>query len=205
MVSLELEFRFALSISTGIFKTICMEKPSPSETSFWARLRTGMSCFSRALASPEFCRQAAELLRPPQPQAKPKPVELPPERVHASGLAVLSMLQREGRLIDFLKEDMAAFSDAEIGAAARVVHAGCRKVLSQSFDIEPALKEAEGATIQVPAGFDAQRIRLTGNVAGQLPFRGTLKHHGWVATAVCLPAVSEALDPRVLAAAEVEL
>ena len=171
----------------------------------WARLRTALSCFNRALANPDFCRQATELLRPSQPQARPKPVELPPERVHASGLAVLSMLQREGRLIDFLKEDMAAFSDAEIGAAARVVHAGCRKVFSEYFAIEPALTDAEGATIQVPAGFDAQRIRLTGNIAGQPPFRGTLKHHGWVATAVRMPAVSETLDPRVLAAAEVEL
>ena len=182
-----------------------MEQPIQSETSFLARLRTALSCFNRALANPDFCRQATNLLRPPQPQARPKPVELPPERVHASGLAVLSMLQREGRLIDFLKEDMAAFSDAEIGAAARVVHAGCRKVLSEYFAIEPALKDAEGATIQVPAGFDAQRIRLTGNIAGQPPFRGTLKHHGWVATAVRMPAVSEMLDPRVLAAAEVEL
>ena len=196
---------FALSLPKGILKHIFMEKPSQSETSFWACLRTALSCFTRALANPDFCRQAAELLRPSQPQASPKPVEMPPERVHASGLAVLSMLQREGRLIDFLQEDMAAFSDAEIGAAARVVHAGCRKVFSEYFAIEPALKDAEGATIQVPAGFDAQRIRLTGNIAGQPPFRGTLKHHGWVATAVRLPTVSETLDPRVLAAAEVEL
>ena len=196
---------FALSFPKGILKHIFMEKPSQSETSFWVRLRTALSCFTRTLANPDFCRQAAELLRPPQPQASPKPVEMPPERVHASGLAVLSMLQRDGRLIDFLQEDMAAFSDAEIGAAARVVHAGCRKVFSEYFAIEPALKDAEGATIQVPAGFDAQRIRLTGNIAGQPPFRGTLKHHGWVATAVRLPTVSETLDPRVLAAAEVEL
>ncbi|SRR5258706_14679772 len=182
-----------------------MEKPIQSESSFLARLRTALACFSRALASPDFCRQVGALLRPAPTQARPKPVELPPERLQASGLAVLSLLQREGRLIDFLQEDMAAFSDAEIGAAARVVHAGCRKVFSEYFTLEPALKDAEGATIKVPAGFDAQRIRLTGNIAGPPPFRGTLKHHGWVATAVRLPAVSEALDPRVLAAAEVEL
>jgi hypothetical protein len=182
-----------------------MENSSPSETSLWTRLRTALACFTRALGSGDFCRQVAALLRPAQTPATPKPAELPPERMHASGLAVLSMLQREGRLIDFLKEDMGAFSDAEIGAAARVVHAGCRKVFAQYLNLEPALKEAEGATVQVPAGFDAQRIRLTGNVAGQPPFRGTLKHHGWVATAVRLPPVSESLDPRVLASAEVEL
>jgi hypothetical protein len=182
-----------------------MEKPIQSEISFWARLRTALSCFKRALADPDFCRRAAEWSRPSQPQAKPNPAGLPPERVHASGLAVLAMLQREGRLIDFLKEDMGAFSDAEIGAAARVVHAGCRKVVSEYVTIEPTLKEAEGAAIRVPVGFDAQRIRLTGNIAGQPPFSGTLKHHGWVASAVRLPAVSESMDPRVLAAAEVEL
>ena len=182
-----------------------MENPLQSQTSFLTRLRTALACFQRALGSPEFCRQVAALLRPSQTPAKPTPVELPPERLHASGLAVLSLLQREGRLIDFLKEDMAAFSDAEIGAAARVVHAGCRKAFSENFTIEPALKDSEGATITVPTGFDAQRIRLTGNIAGQPPFRGTLKHHGWVVTAVRLPTISETLDPRVLAAAEVEL
>src|SRR5437762_965918 len=158
-----------------------MEKPMQSKTSFLARLRTALSCFNRALADPDFCRQVRELLRPSQPQAGPKPVELPPERLHASGLAVLSMLQREGRLIDFLKEDLGAFSDAEIGASARLVHAGCRKVFVEYFAVEPALKEAEGATIKVPAGSDAQRIRLTGNTPAQPPFRGPLKHPGWVA------------------------
>ena len=174
--------------------------------SFGTRLTTALAGFCRVLANPEFARQAAALLRPAQPQeAKPKPVELPPDRLHASGLAVLSLLQREGRLIDFLQEDVAAFSDAEVGAASRVVHAGCKKVFKEYFTVEPILKEAEGATVKIPAGFDAQRIRITGNVAGQPPFRGTLKHHGWEATAVRMPTVSEALDPRVLVAAEVEL
>jgi hypothetical protein len=86
-----------------------------------------------------------------------------------------------------------------------VVHAGCRKVITECLALEPVLKEAEGAAIKLPSGFDAQRIRLTGNVAGQPPFRGALKHHGWVTTAVRLPAVSDALDPRVIAPAEVEL
>jgi hypothetical protein len=57
----------------------------------------------------------------------------------------------------------------------------------------------------VPQGFNAQRIRLTGSVAGQPPFRGTLKHHGWVATKIALPTPSETLDPRIVAPAEVEI
>ena len=86
-----------------------------------------------------------------------------------------------------------------------MVHAGCRKVLDQCLDLAPVLPQAEGDRVAVPAGFDAQRIRLTGNVAGQPPFHGTLRHHGWAVTAVRLPALNEAMDPRVLAAAEVEL
>lgn len=179
-----------------------MEQQNQKEQSFFARLSIGLACLSRALGSSDFCQQASVILRG-APVAKP--VELPPERVHASGLLVFSMLQREGRLVDFLQEDVASFSDADVGAAARVVHAGCRKALAQCLTLEPVTKESEGAAISIPAGFDAQRIRLTGNVTGQPPFRGALKHHGWVATAVKLPAVAEALDPRVIAPAEVEL
>ena len=173
-----------------------------SGPSLFARLRTACACFFRALTSAAFARQAAALL---QTQPDARPAAEPPERVHASGLAVLAMLQREGRLIDFLQEDMASFSDAEIGAAARVVHAGSRKVLAQYLTLEPVLKDAEGAAVTVPVGFDAQRIRLTGNVAGQPPYRGALKHHGWATATVRFPTNSGALDPRVLAPAEVEL
>ena len=172
---------------------------TPSSTpSFFGRLGLAF----RVLGDPALAGKVAALSAPVVVE---KPAELPPEKVHASGLTVLGLLQREGRLIDFLQEDVASFSDAEIGAAARVVHAGSRKVLSQYLSLEPVLKDSEGASVTVPAGFNAERIRLTGNVAGQPPFHGTLKHHGWIATAVRLPAVSSTLDPRVIAPAEVEL
>ena len=125
--------------------------------------------------------------------------------MHASGLLLVASLQREGRLLDFLQQDVAGFSDEEVGAAARVVHTGCRKVLAAVFRVRAGSKEAEGSTITVPQGFDPQRIRLTGNVAGQPPFKGTLKHHGWVAKEIRMPALSEAMDPRIVAPAEVEL
>ncbi len=151
---------------------------------------------------------AARLLagaKTPAPVAPAPAPGLPPERVHASGLFVLGALQREGRLVDFLRQEVAGFSDADVGAAARVIHAGCRKVLEQYVTVAPVLKEAEGEAVTVAAGFDAQRIRLTGSVAGQPPFRGTLRHHGWVATEIKFPAVQASLDPRVLAPAEVEM
>ena len=190
---------------------------SKTELSFLGRLRVAVSVFFRALGDAEFARRVGAFLdapaaptpaTPTTPASSPapaKPVLLSPERVHASGLGVLAMLQREGRLIDFLQEDLAAYADSDIGASARAVHAGCRKVLAQCLALEPVLKDSEGTVVTVPAGFDANRIRLTGNIAGQGPFRGVLKHHGWATPTVHLPALSDALDPRVLAPAEVEL
>jgi Domain of unknown function (DUF2760) len=142
----------------------------------------------------------------PAGQKTPEPpAALPPEREHAPALQFLAMLQREGRLIDFLQEDVAAFPDADVGAAARIVHEGCRKVLRQYLTLEPVLPQSEGEPVNVPAGFDAQRIRLTGNVAGQPPYTGALKHHGWMTKDVKFPSTSPAMDPRVLSPAEVEL
>ena len=187
-----------------------------SDLSFFRRLSIAVACFFRALGDTGFAAQVGRLSEHPEiPLPKPselprvsvpsKPVELPPERLHASGLGLLAMLQREGRLIDFLLEDLAGFPDADIGAAARAVHSGCRKVLAQCLTLAPVLTDSEGAAVVVPTGFDANRIRLTGNIVGAGPFRGILKHHGWATTSVRLPTVSEALDPRVLAPAEIEL
>lgn len=194
--------------------------------SFFARLWMAFVCFWQILLKPAFAkavlpsydalREGRPLLPAEageKPEPKPEPVKPAPEPAkdvpravdHASGLLILSMLQREGRFIDFLQEDVAAFSDAEVGGAARVVHEGCRKVLRQYLTLEPVLKDGEGARVTVPSGFDANRIRLTGNVAGNPPFQGTLKHHGWVAAEVKLPQISPGMDHKVLAAAEVEL
>ena len=165
--------------------------------SFWKRLGLGFRVwFDGALAG-----RVSRALRALEAKA-PAPL---PEREHASGLLLLGTLQREGRLLDFLQQEVAGFSDEQVGAAARVVHAGCGKVLRQYFGLEPAAKEAEGAQITVPKGFDPQRIRLTGNVAGQPPFRGTLRHHGWIVREIRMPAVSPSLDHRVVAPAEVEI
>lgn len=128
-----------------------------------------------------------------------------PEQQHAAGLFILGLLQREGRLLDFLQEDVSSFSDADVGAAARVVHDGCRKALAQYVPLAPVVTLSEGASIDVPQGFDANRFRLTGNVTGAGPWKGALKHHGWVATKIALPDVPTTVDVKVLAPAEVEL
>jgi hypothetical protein len=166
---------------------------------FWDRLKMAW----RVLMSAQFATDITDAMN--EHTAARAKSAAPPERVHASGLMLLSALQREGRLVDFLQQDAAGFTDEEIGAAARVVHGGCRKALGQFFQIAPATNGVEGTAMSVPPGFDAQRIRLTGKVSGQPPFKGTLRHHGWIATEIRMPSISDALDPRVIAPAEVEL
>ena len=137
----------------------------------------------------------------------PKPLsEPPPARPPTDGaLVLLSLLQREGRFIDFLQEDVSGFADAEIGAAARVVHDGCKKALAEHVVLEPVRKEEEGAQVTLDAGYDAASITLAGNVGGKPPFKGTLKHKGWRAQSVELPKIAPTHDVKVLAPAEIEV
>lgn len=139
--------------------------------------------------------------RKPAAQSTPPPAATEPQ----SALQLLSLLQQNGRLIDFLQEDITAFSDQEVGAAARLVHQGCRQTLEEYLAVRPVREEAEGARLTLAAGFDASAVRLTGNVVGEAPFTGTLIHRGWQATRVRLPQVAVGHDLKILAAAEVEL
>ena len=120
-------------------------------------------------------------------------------------MQLLGLLQREGRLVDFVEEDLAGFPDSAIGAAARTVHAGCKKVIDELFRLEAVYRESEGAKVTVAAGFDASAVRLTGNVVGQPPFQGALRHHGWRAREVKLPPSPDGKDLAIVAPAEVEL
>jgi hypothetical protein len=122
-----------------------------------------------------------------------------------AALQLLALFQRDARLIDFTEEDLSSYADADIGAAARIVHEGCRKVLREHFTIAPVRSEAEGSRITLDAGFDAGAVRLTGNVVGSAPFKGSLSHRGWRATDVRLPKLASGHDAAVLAQAEVEL
>lgn len=141
-------------------------------------------------------------------------VEVPVEKIverrvevatDTAALQLLGLLQREARFVDFIQEDVAPYSDAEIGAAARVVHGGCRKLLAEHFTLAPVRAEAEGSRVTLAAGFDAAAVRLTGNVVGQAPFTGTLSHRGWQVTQVRLPQLTDARAAAIIAQAEVEL
>jgi len=137
------------------------------------------------------------------------PAEVPAQPVADSpdrALQMLALLQREGRLIDFVLEDLATYSDAQIGAAARDVHAGCHRVLERYVTLEAILtsREGEAVTVGQDQPIDPATIHLVGNVAGQPPFRGTLLHPGWRASRVQLPPLGTT-GRSVVAPAEIEL
>jgi hypothetical protein len=200
------------------------ESPPP----FFVRLSLAVATFFRLLADAGFASRLQELDRDnaprlPEPETDVKALEAPTtpnasdtatvrageptgkDRDLSAALQLLSILQREGRLIDFVKQDIAGFPDADVGAAARVVHAGCRKALAQASTLEPIRQDREGSTVTLEAGFDPKSHRLVGNVQGQPPYRGTLRHRGWRLASLTLEEPLAAADLAIIAPAEVEL
>lgn len=178
--------------------------------SFLRRVALACGSFFAIIARPELAAAVARLRAGGDTPAPAGDVAKPAAPVmravpHEAALQLLGLLQRDARLIDFVAEDITPHADADVGAAARIVHEGCRKVLREHFDIEPLRAEAEGSKITLAEGFDAAAVRLTGNVVGQPPFSGSLSHRGWKVVDSRLPKIVEGHDPAIVAQAEVEL
>ncbi|MEA1949841.1 MAG: DUF2760 domain-containing protein [Planctomycetota bacterium] len=180
------------------------------------RLSVAIRAFFRSLFNAEIAQQIDAILEsgsaavpelpPPQPATEKPVVKAPPKPTRSEAITLLATLQREARLVDFFKESLDGYSDAQIGAAVRDIHRDTAAVLDRMFAIEPVVEGEEGRQIEVPAGFDAGCYRLTGNVTGTPPFNGTLAHHGWKAGKCELPAWSGGDESaRTVAPAEVEL
>ncbi len=148
---------------------------------------------------------AARLVEPARPPAPVAPPPSPPVPSAEPALQLLALFQREGRLIDFLEQDITSFPDADIGAAARVIHEGCRKALHAHAKLAPVRTEEEGARVTLAAGFSPAEVKLSGNVQGSGPYSGVLRHRGWRATDVTLPTPVQGYEPSIVAPAEVEL
>jgi hypothetical protein len=179
------------------------------------RIWIAIKVFFLALFNGEVARQVDEVLqrrglpepepREPSPRQEPRKLAKP-EPVGSDAITLLAALQREARFIDFIQEPLAGYTDAQIGAVARDVHRDCGAVIERLFALKPVVEQEEGARIEVPAGFDANRFRLTGNVTGEPPFHGQLMHHGWIATKCEVPAWTGSKDSALIVApVEVEL
>lgn len=147
--------------------------------------------------------KVSKLLPEPE-QVKPATTKLTEAKPDAA-LQLLGIFQQEARFLDFVSEDVSKYSDAEIGAAARVVHEGCSKIIKQHFKVVPVRSDKENSRVTLQKGFNASENRITGNIVGKPPFSGTLLHRGWRAVRVDLPRLAPGHDVKVLAPAEIEL
>lgn len=185
--------------------------PSRQPPSFLRRIPLAFGAFFSTLGNADFAVSVLDLRQGgPVVDAQPVPAAAAPaptlrQAPTDAALQLLGLFQRDARLIDFTEENLADYADADIGAAARLVHEGCRKVLREHFTIAPVRPEEEESRITLNDGFDASAIRLTGNVIGKAPFKGTLRHRGWRINEVRLPTLSEGHDASICAQAEVEL
>jgi hypothetical protein len=178
------------------------------------RFLLALRAFFRILFDKQTAEKVKPILLEGPPAERPKPrAELtetlpwtPAKAQRSDALTLLAALQREARFIDFIQEPLDGFSDAQVGAVARDVHRDAGKVLDRWFAIAPLSEQEEGALVELPAGFDAGRYRLSGQVSGEPPYRGRLVHHGWQAGRCETPTWSGSEDAtRVIAPIEVEV
>jgi len=175
------------------------------------RISYGLRCFFSILWHGEIPQDIAqELVKTPSAVAATAPTTVPraeekPIESFDRAVQMLALLQRDGRLIDFLTEDVAPYPDAQLGAAVRSVHESSRQVLERYVKLEPIIASGEDHPVTLEAGFDPASIKVIGNVTGKPPFRGLLRHRGWRATQVNLPTLPEGTGRSVVAPAEVEI
>ena len=141
-------------------------------------------------------------------QAAPGPKGTPPAaalRTPADGaLQILTILQRDSRVVDFLMEDIASYSDDQVGAAVRELHDQCRDSLARYVALQPVIDGVEGTPVKAVSG-DPHLVRFIGNVPAAPPSGGTLRHKGWRAAKVDLPALAAKEDTSIIAPAEIEI
>lgn len=162
---------------------------------FFRNFKLACRAFFRAFKEPEKMQMFIENQEPPKQSETP-------DRSH---MQLLYYLQHSGRLIDFLKEDIQAFSDAQIGAAARKIHQDCAQTIEELVTVRPLRDETEGATIQVLKGYNPAEIKVVGKIKGEPPFTGVLVHRGWKAHKLSLPKKTAEQIADVICPAEVEV
>jgi hypothetical protein len=164
-----------------------------------ARVGLAWQAFRKIMGDPVLAEKVRPLIHPPPPEPAKPP------KLSGEPLRLLAILQRDSRLLDFLLEDLPPGSDEQVGAFVRVLHQKGQQVIKEHLTLEPILKGEADETVEVPAGFDPSAIRVVGNVVGDPPFKGVLKHNGWRVKNYKLPAPPAGHDDLVVYPAEVEI
>ena len=192
-----------ITLAFGCFFKLLFTGSLPAKAA--SRLPEGSA--PKSLPKPE--PEAAATEKPAE-TTKAKPTSVKPKKSltqhHRDGsLALLALLQREGRLVDFLQEEIESYDDADIGAVVRDIHRGCKRVLKDHLTLEAVMPGEEEDKVTVPEGFDPGEVKLIGSALGEPPFKGVLRHHGWRVTDASLPSLTSDVDRSILAPAQVEV
>jgi Domain of unknown function (DUF2760) len=171
---------------------------------FGTRLSFAFRCFFVLLFKGRLPYDVAERFRAELTPEAPPPPPVPPEDPGHRAVQLLAILQRDGRLVDFLEEDIAPYNDAQVGAAVRDVHANCRAALARYLTLEPVLAEAEGEQLRA-VGTDVTRVKLIGAVSSSGEQSGVVRHRGWRVTHLALPSLPREDARSIVAPAEIEV
>ncbi len=176
---------------------------------FSTRVSYAFRCFFALLVEgkipPDIARDLVAPPAPATPATKPQSAPKPAAESFDRAVQMLALLQRDGRLVDFLEEDISPYPDAQLGAAVRSIHSSCRQVLDRYVKLEPVISSEEDQPVNVPAGFDPAAIKLVGNTSGQGPIKGLLRHRGWRVKEASLPSLPQGTGREIVAPAEVEV
>jgi hypothetical protein len=174
-----------------------------------SRIVLAFRCFFNILFRGELSSEALTSLnltrREAAPKtAAPKPAALPEAKPSDGALQFLGILQRDSRLVDFLMEDITSYADDQIGAAVRELHDQCRDSIGRYVTLQPVIDGVEG-TFTKATSSDPNVIKFIGNVPAKPPAGGTLRHKGWRAAKIDLPALTAKQDAAIIAPAEIEI
>ena len=178
------------------------------------RIVLAFRCFFNLLFQGALSRETMAALRvaprdaapvkPAKSTAAPSAPQPPPTvRVSDGALQILAILQRDSRLLDFLMEDIASYSDDQIGAAVRELHDQCRDSITRYVTLEPVIDGVEGTFAKAPSS-DPAVVKFVGNVPAKPPSGGLLRHKGWRAAKIELPSAGRQ-DASIIAPAEIEI
>ena len=170
------------------------------------RIVLAFRSFFAILFTGQLPRDIAQALGFGAPKTQPPAPKPPPQARPSDGaLQILSILQRDSRLIDFLMEDISAYSDDQVGAAVRTLHDQSRESLSRYLHLAPVIDGVEGSFTKLDTN-DPATVKLLGNVPVKgKAAGGLLRHKGWRAEKVELPPLPPSGNAAILAPAEVEI